>query len=522
MGFQLSLNYKVYNPYLITLIATVGGMLFGFDISSVSSFVDQPSYRQYFNEPNSTTQGGITAAMAGGSFLGSVFTGILTDKLGRRPVIQIASFFWIVGCVIQTSAQNVPQLIVGRVIAGFGIGFASSSVPIFISELSPKKIRGRLGAVFQWAITWGIMIMFYIGYGCSFISGVASFRTAWGIMLVPGFILFCGTLILDESPRWLAKEGRWDEAIHIISMVQAKGDVNHPDVTLEIEEIRESIEIARSNANLTILDLFKKNNLNRTLVGLWAQIWQQLTGMNVMMYYIVYMFKMAGFTGDTALVSSSIQYVINVVMTVPALLWLDKWGRRKTLMIGSSLMFVWLLITSVLLGIYSSPLPDAPKDELIRITVKNSKASKAIISMSYLFVASFAPTWGPTTWVYCSELFPTPQRGLANGLCAAANWIFNFALAMFVPTAFKNITWKTYIIFAVFCIAMTIHVYFLFPETKGKTLEEIAMMWEAKIPAWRTAEWVPDNTPITRQEQMDEKQTPNNSVETVEDTGVTV
>lgn len=515
------MGFTVYNPYLLASISTIGGLLFGFDISSVSSFVDQEHYLTYFNHPNSITQGGITASMAGGSFLSSCVCGFFVDKFGRRPVIQLASCFWIIGCAIQCSAQNIAQLICGRLIAGIGIGFASSTVPVYISELSPKNIRGRLGGLFQWAVTWGIMIMFYIGYGCSFINGPASFRLAWGIMMIPGAILLAGTFILAESPRWLAKEGRWEEAIHIISMVQAKGDVNHPEVALEIEEIRESIEIERENAHITILDLFRKDSINRTLVGLSAQIWQQLTGMNVMMYYIVYMFRMAGYEGNTALVSSSIQYVINMVMTVPALLFIDHWGRRKLLMAGSTLMFVWLLCMSVLLGIYSEPLTNIPADQMIRITVNNKKASKAIISVSYLFVASFAPTWGPGIWIYCSEIFPTSQRGLATGICAAANWIFNFALAMFVPTAFKNITWRTYIIFLVFCFVMTFHVYFLFPETKGKTLEEISQMWDAKIPAWRTASWVPE-TPITREEAYNEKRNATAAGEHQEDANETV
>lgn len=498
------MGYTVYNPYLLASIATIGGMLFGFDISSVSSFVDQEHYRSYFGNPDSLTQGGITASMAGGSFLSSCICGFVVDKLGRRPVIQIASGFWIIGCAIQCSAQNVAQLICGRIIAGFGVGFASSTVPVYISELAPKRIRGRLGGIFQWAITWGIMIMFYIGYGCSFINSNASFRLAWGLMMVPGAILLAGTFVLAESPRWLAKEGRWEESIHIISMVQARGDVNHPDVALEIEEIREAVEIERLAKDFKLWHLFNKTNINRTMVGLSGQIWQQLTGMNVMMYYIVFMFKMAGYSGNTALVSSSIQYVINMVMTVPALLFIDKWGRRNLLMAGSILMCMWLLIMSVLLGVFSIPLEGIPDDELIRITVENKSASKAIISVSYLFVASFAPTWGPGIWIYCSEIFPTAQRGTANGICAAANWIFNFALAMFVPTAFKNITWRTYIIFCVFCAAMTIHVYFLFPETKGKTLEEIGMMWDAKVPAWKTTNWMPEN-PVHRHEELEEK-----------------
>lgn len=499
------MGYTVYNPYLLAAISTIGGMLFGFDISSVSSFVSTDSYLNYFNSPGSLEQGGITASMAGGSFLSSCITGYFVDRFGRRPVIQAATGFWIVGCAIQCSAQDVAQLIVGRVVAGFGIGFASSTVPVYISELAPKRIRGRLGGLFQWAVTWGIMIMFYIGYGCTFIEGVASFRTAWGIMMIPGALLLAGTFVLAESPRWLAKEGRWEEAIHIISMVQGGGDVNHPDVTLEIEEIREALEIESANAHITVFDLFRKPNLNRTLVGISAQVWQQLTGMNVMMYYIVYIFQMAGFSGDVALTSSSIQYVINMVMTVPALIFIDRWGRRRMLLTGSILCGLWLLIMVILLGVFSSPLVDPPASQMITITVTNKKASKAIISVSYLFVASFAPTWGPGIWVYCSEIFPTSQRGLANGICAGANWIFNFALALFVPTAFKNITWKTYIIFLAFCFVMTFHVYFMFPETKGKTLEEIGLMWDAKIPAWRTSEWMPE-TPATRQTAFDDKQ----------------
>ncbi|VVT56550.1 uncharacterized protein SAPINGB_P005146 [Magnusiomyces paraingens] len=501
------MGFVVYNPYLTAAIATIGGMLFGFDISSVSSFVGQEHYRSYFNYPDSITQGGITASMAGGSFLGSLIVGYFSDRFGRKICIQVASVFWMIGCAVQCSAQNQGQLIAGRVIAGFGIGLASSTVPVLIAELSPKNIRGRLVGVFQWAITWGIMIMFYVGYGCSFINGPNSFRVAWGIMIIPGFLLFLGVFILPESPRWLASKDRWEEAIHIIANVQAKGDVDNEMVTIEINEIREAVEIERQNADMKIWHLFKKDSINRTMVGLWGQIWQQLTGMNVMMYYITMMFEMAGYHGNSNLVSSSIQYVINVIMTVPALLFLDRWGRRMVLISGSIIMMAWLFATAGILASYGRHVDSVDGNELIKITVDNKSASKALIACSYLFVATFAPTWGPTIWVYCSEIFPTPQRALANGLCASANWAFNFALAMFVPTAFQNITWKTYIIFAVFCIAMTIHVFLLFPETKGKTLEEINYMWDAKIPAWRTANWVPPTSAFDQGGEEKDQQT---------------
>ena len=495
------MGYKVYNPYLMAAIATISGFLFGFDISSVSSFVDQPQYKEYFNHPDSLTQGGITASMAGGSFLACLICGYVVDKFGRRPIIQVSSLFWLVGCAIQCSARNVAQLIVGRIISGYGIGFASSTVPVYVSELAPKRIRGRLGGLFQFSLTVGSTSMFFIGYGCSFIDGPASFRTAWGIMMVPGLLLLLGTFLLSESPRWLAKHGRWEEAIDIISKVQAGGNVNHPDVVLEIEEMRESIEIENMNAKLTVLDLFKKDSIRRTFVGISAQVWQQLTGNNVLMYYIVYMFKMAGFSGNTALVSSSIQYNLHCVMTLPTFYILDKWGRRRSLLIGSTGMGICLLIMSILFGIYSTPLQNIDPSATVRITVNNKHVSRSVIAVAYIFVAFYSPTWGPGIWLYCSEIFPTSQRGIASSLCAACNWIFNFALAMFVPSAFRNITWRTYIIFMTFCFTMTIHVFLMFPETKGRTLEEITMMWDSKVPAWQSAKWEP---PVANQSTLEE------------------
>jgi len=212
-----------------------------------------------------------------------------------------------------------------------------------------------------------------------------------------------------------------------------------------------------------------------------------------MMYYITYVFTMAGLTGNTLLVSSSIQYVINVVMTVPALIWIDRVGRRPTLLLGSTLMMIWLFVNAGILGGMGVKVPGGInhiKEAQIKVT---GSASKAVIACSYLFVASYAPTWGPVSWIYPPELYPNQLRGKATAFATSGNWAFNFALAYFVPPAFENITWKTYIVFAVFCLAMTIHVYFMFPETAGKPLEEVNEMFEDPngikyigTPAWKT------------------------------------
>ncbi|QNP96323.1 YALIA101S04e15874g1_1 [Yarrowia lipolytica] len=510
--------YKVHNPYLTAAVATMGGMLFGFDISSVSAFVGEDNYMNYFGHPTSFQQGGITASMAGGSMLSCAFAGYISDRVGRKPTIQFAAAWWMVGASIQCSAQNMGQLIAGRAISGLGIGLGSSQIPVFISELSPKKIRGRLVGCFQWSVTWGILIMFYISFGCSYIKGHSSFRLAWGIQLIPGAMLAFGMMLLDESPRWLASKDRWEEAIQIIRSINANYG-SEEDILMEIEDLREVVRIDHESKSVTIWDLFRKDSINRTMVGVWAQIWQQLTGMNIMMYYVVIIFKMAGYSGKSAvIVSGSIQYIINVVMTIPALLFIDKIGRRPLLICGSMLMATWLLAVGGMLGAYGIQMPQglpavpsknqaADPYTTIYIPDNQAPARKAIIACCYLFVASFAPTWGPGIWLYCSEIFPNKQRALANSLTAGANWGFNFALALFVPTAFKNINWKVYIIFGVFCIVMSIHVFLLFPETKGKSLEVIDQMWDARVPAWKTASWVPDHMPSHYAGDQEEKPT---------------
>jgi len=488
------------NVYLIAAISVIGGGLFGFDISSMSAIIAGRGYLCYFNQgpddcagPTSNTQGGITASMAGGSWLASLFSGFISDAFGRKKAIMLGAVIWVIGCIIVSASQNIPMLIVGRIINGFCVGICSAQVPVYISEIAPPSKRGRLVGAQQWAITWGILIMFYISYGCSFIDGPSSFRIPWALQMIPAIILFFGMMVLPESPRWLASKDRWEECEQVLILTHGRGDPNSPWVAREFQEIKEWLAIERQSKQVSYLQLFTPRYLNRTHIGVFTQIWSQLTGMNVMMYYITYVFQMAGLTGNTLLVSSSIQYVINVVMTVPALLYVDRVGRRTTLLVGSTLMMTWLFANAGLLATYGTPVdPSQGLPPEVQVTVSGAP-SKAVIACSYLFVASYAPTWGPVSWIYPPELYPNQLRGKAVALATSANWAFNFALGYFVPPAFENISWKVYIIFGVFCAAMTIHVFLLFPETAGKPLEEVTAMFEDPkgikylgTPAWRT------------------------------------
>lgn len=211
--------------------------------------------------------------------------------------------------------------------------------------------------------------------------------------MIPAIILFFGMMFLPESPRWLASKDRWEECEEVLILTHGHGDPDSPWVAREFQAIKEWLEIERQSKAVSYLTLFKPKYINRTHIGLFTQVWSQLTGMNVMMYYITYVFAMAGLTGNTLLVSSSIQYVINVVMTIPALIWVDRVGRRPTLLFGSTMMAIWLWCNAAILGGAGEYVPggvDDIREAKVRVT---GSASKAVIACSYLFVASYAPTW---------------------------------------------------------------------------------------------------------------------------------
>ncbi|OBA23094.1 general substrate transporter [Metschnikowia bicuspidata var. bicuspidata NRRL YB-4993] len=495
---------NLHNIYVIAAISCTSGMMFGFDISSMSVFVDQAPYLRYFDSPSSVIQGFITASMSLGSFFGSLTSTFVSEPFGRRASLFICGILWCIGAAIQCSAQNRAQLICGRIIAGWGIGFGSSVAPVYGSEMAPRKIRGTIGGIFQFSVTVGIFIMFLIGYGCSHIQGLASFRIPWGVQMIPGIILLTGLFFIPESPRWLAKQGYWEDAEIIVANIQAKGNREDANVQIEMSEIKEQLLLDEHAKAFTYADLFSKKYRKRTFTAVSAQIWQQLTGMNVMMYYIVYIFQMAGYDGDTNLVPSLIQYILNMAVTVPALFTLDLLGRRTILLIGAALMMAFQFGVAGILATYSEP---AFLSDTVRITIpeEHKSAAKGVIACCYLFVCSFAFSWGVGIWVYCSEVWgdsQSRQRGAA--LSTSANWIFNFAIAMFTPSSFRNITWKTYCIYATFCACMFIHVFFFFPETKGKRLEEIGQLWEENVPAWRSASWEP-SVPIATDAELIQK-----------------
>ncbi|CEG65537.1 hypothetical protein RMATCC62417_02306 [Rhizopus microsporus] len=491
MGYLTKLTTNVY---CIGGFAAIAGIMFGFDIGSNSGVIGTHQYLNYFNHPSDVLQGGINGALSAGCFVGALIAGYPADRFSRKYTLIAASFLFIIGSILQAASNGVAMLCAGRVINGLSVGITSMVVPLYQSEISPKEIRGRIVSVQQWSITWGIMIAFWIQYGCQYIDSTAAFRIPWAVQGVPAVVLCMGMWFFPFSPRWLADKGRLDEALKVLADIHGNGDPSHPRVQLEMEEIRATIQFDKEVASHRYTDLFQPGLAYRVFLGVCLQIWQQLTGMNIIMFYAVLLFQQAGIgdTQEASLLSSGISYVVNVVMTIPAIIFVDKWGRRPTLILGALVMSIFLWAVGGVLAVNTWAVD--PKDGKWYVHIDSKTQANGVVACIYLFVATFATTWGPLGWVYPAEIYPLRVRAMAVSLSTASNWLFNWVLNFVVPILMQRIHYGLYLLFAAFNFLMCLHVYFCYPETKGYTLEEMDIVFQhnprKKIPREVLDEWV--------------------------------
>ncbi|KAK9365191.1 general substrate transporter [Lipomyces kononenkoae] len=473
------------NVYTISAFLSLGVALIGFDISSVSGVLGTHQYKEFYGNPQGALQGVITGAMAAGSFVSALFAGALGDRFSRKITIHAGIVLWCIGSVIQSASTDVGMLIAGRVISGLCIGLTASLIPTYQAEIAPHKIRGRIVSFQSLAGAMGIMVQYFIQYGCSFIDSEAAFRVPWAVQSVPAVILFIGLFWFPRSPRWLASRGRWDEVLRVLALLRtADGDINDPFVLAEYKEIEDRVRLDElEEQSSSIFELISPKVRKRVFLGMAIQIWSQLTGINIMMYYVVYILEAAGVSN--VLLSSSYQYIINVVMTIPAILWVDKWGRRPCLLLGALSMAVCLFIVGGLLKGFGQPNP-VPFQPTNRVVKDHPAVSRTILAASCIAVGSFAISWGPISWIYQAEVVPLRVRARSVAISTSSNWAFNFALAIVVPVLLRSIGWAMFILFALFDIMAFIHVWVAAPETKQRTLEEMDEIFEHGPPLWRS------------------------------------
>ncbi|KAI0438000.1 high-affinity glucose transporter [Xylaria telfairii] len=462
-------------------------MLIGLNITTVSAMITTKQYNCYYNfqgdnpvlgecrGPGPSMQGAIMAAMPAGAWLSTIIMAWFLDGNSSKLGVQCSAGFWISGSLFITFSDGVPLLIVGRFINGISVGLCVAQLPVYISEISPVEVRGRFLGMYQWAITWGMAVMFFISLGCNkLIASDMAFRLPWGLQLIPAALLLLGLHILPENPRWLADTDRWHEAREVFTLIHGRGNYNAPIIMREMSTLLETLR-ERDNANVSWFELMEPNMLNRTHIGLFTQIWSQLTGRNVMVYYITYVFLMAG-VHDLAV--SSIVFFLYAVVSIPGLIWVGRMGRRPTMLVGALLMCFLMSLNAGLFARHSQPITDEdhPSTGGISMSIRGWPAT-CVVASAYFFAATYALTWGRASWTYPPEIYPPRVRSKMVALSTSAGWVLDFAVAYFTPIAFATITWKTYVIFAVFCGCGFIHCFFLFPETANKSSEEVAAIF---------------------------------------------
>ena len=320
--------------------------------------------------------------------------------------------------------------------------------------------------------------MIILGTDIYFLGSSAAWRTPLALQIVPALILAIGILFFPFSPRWLMAQSRDHEALCVLRRIRSASTV---EVLDEYNDIKNEIEFERQQSIKSYSQFFRPPLRRRLILGISIQVLQQLTGINSIMYYAPEIFKQAGLNDQRAsLLATGINGCVLVVATIPAILYIDKLGRRFILISGAVLMALSMFIIGGTMGNYGYRHFNETTGA-VQVIIPNRTASYVIIFFVYVFVASFSFSWGPTAWVYCTEIFPLSMRSKGTSITTAANWAANCVVSFLVPVFLEDLTYGTYLIFGSFCILMGTIIYLFYPETKGKSLEDMDLVFGRSV-----------------------------------------
>lgn len=426
-------------------------MLFGYDTGVISGAI--LFIRQAFSL-SSTAQEIVVSSVLIGAVIGASISGFLADKYGRRIMVIVAAVVFGIGAIFTALTPDVYTLIAGRIVVGIAIGIASFIAPLYIAEVAPVSIRGALVSLNQLAITVGIVISYLVDFAFAPSGG---WRWMLGLAVVPSIILGIGMYLMPSSPRWLYSKGRIDKARSVLERIRMTKNVSE-----EMKEIRASLVCEQECKWSEILDPVVRPAL---IIGIGLAAFQQLTGINTVIYYAPTILEFAGFqSAAVSILATAGIGMINVIMTVVAISLIDRVGRRPLLLIG----LVGMVISLAILGI-AFVLPG----------LSTSLGLLAVISLM-VYVGSFAIGLGPVFWLMISEIYPLRIRGRAMSTATIVNWGTNLVVAITFLSLIQLIgTPGTFWLYSIIGIITWVFVYFLVPETKGKSLEEIEMELKA-------------------------------------------
>ncbi|KAI5244708.1 general substrate transporter [Aureobasidium subglaciale] len=476
------------HAFFIAIFASFGGLLYGYQQGVLGQALVMPAFIEQFPDVHNsaTATGWLTSILQLGGWLGAITSGVLCEVFSRKHSIAAASLWVILGSYLCAGASNSSYLLAGRFFTGIGVGTLSAVGPLYNAELAPPEIRGFLVALQQLTTTIGILLAYWIAYGTSHIGGTGEGQSQWAWRLpliaqgIPAVILSIGVWFMPFSPRLLMNKGREEEALQTLANLRGLPK-EHILVQIEHLEIKSEVVFERrafakrfpllGGDNQSIFkreiaqytNIFRsKDSFKRVALGSLVMFFQQWTGIDSIIYYAPVIFQSLGLTsGTSALLATGITGIINVATTIPAILVIDKVGRRPLALIGSVHMFV----CQIIIGVIVATCQDNWKE--------HAAAGWVAVVMVWLYIVGFAYSWGPVSWTLIAEIFPLSIRAKGTSISASSNWMNNFIIAFITPPMLKSISWGTYIFFAAWLALGGAFIWFFIPETKGKTLEEM-------------------------------------------------
>jgi sugar porter (SP) family MFS transporter len=435
---------------LAAAIAATGGLLFGYDTGVISGAL--LFIRQDFAPLSPFMEGIIVSTLLVGAVVGALSAGPFSDRFGRRPTALLAAVIFALGALAVAFAPSVAFIVLGRFLLGLGVGLASMIVPLYIAEIAPAARRGALVSLNQLMITIGILLSYIVGVIFTPIEG---WRYMFGVALIPALVLGIGMFRLPESPRWLFNVGQTEKSRAVLGLSRSQEEVELE--FREMEEIRRVEEEQEDKVGYA--ELLSPYVRPALIIGLGLAIFQQITGINTVIYYAPTILQGVGFSEGGAIAATALGVgVVNVGFTILAVYIIDRVGRRPLLIVG----LIGMTVSLALLGV-------------VFATGGAGGAAGLLATVCLgLYIASFAISLGPVFWLMISEIYPLNIRGKAMSVASFANWGSNFLVALSFPVLLATLGGAgSFWLFAALGIVAWFFVYFRVPETKGRTLEEI-------------------------------------------------
>ncbi|MGG4013083.1 sugar porter family MFS transporter [Bacillus smithii] len=451
-------NEKKISSRFIYFFGAFGGILFGYDIGVMTGAL--PFLKEDWNLQDASTIGWITSSVMFGAIFGGAMAGQLSDRLGRRKMILISAIIFVVGSILSgiVPFNGSVSLILARILLGFAVGAASALVPAYMSEMAPAHLRGRLSGINQTMIVSGMLLSYVVNFLLSGLPTTWAWRSMLTIAALPAVILFIGVLKLPESPRFLVKNNKLDEARKVLSYIRPKHEID-----AEMKQIQDTIR-EEQNKKASWGTLLNSKYRYLVIAGVGVAAFQQFQGANAIFYYIPLIVETAtGKAASSALLWPIIQGIILVLGSLVFLVVADKFNRRTLLTLGGTIMGLSFIFPAIL-----------------NVIIPNAHPMIIVVFLS-IYVAFYSFTWAPLTWVIVGEIFPLMIRGRASGLASSLNWIGSFLVGLLFPIMTATMAQEAvFAIFGAICLLGVLFVRTCVPETRGRTLEEIEKIGEMK------------------------------------------